>query len=278
MRHRRTRGRAAVAALGVLLATATAALAAGGTFVEPDVEVLHTFERQSRARSFGWAVSTIAEPGFSFPLLQRQNALIGEPFNGPNFDRAPHTCTRPAPARSCTGSTAGRGLVRLLGRRCRRRRRRPGERHPRRSPGGQHARPGLRRPLLGSHGRAAASLPRRAGRRQLRLVGLERGRRQRRPAAGRTGRRPRVQRPRQRRPRLRLLRTHLRADPHADRGRAGRRVRLRRGLDADVDRDGVPDQIVGAREARAPTGVPAARCTCTPARPARGSSRSARSR
>ena len=87
MTHRRTRGRVAVAALGVLLATATAALAAGGTFVEPDVEVLHTFEAAEPSTSFGWAVSTIAEPGFSFPLLQRQNALLGEPFNGPTFDR-----------------------------------------------------------------------------------------------------------------------------------------------------------------------------------------------
>ena len=87
MTHRRTRGRVAVAALGVLLATATAALAAGGTFVEPDVEVLHTFEAAEPSTSFGWAVSTIAEPGFNFPLLQRQNALLGEPFNGPTFDR-----------------------------------------------------------------------------------------------------------------------------------------------------------------------------------------------
>lgn len=69
---------AALAALGV----ATAALAAGGTFVEPDVRVLHQFDGEG-SQSFGWAVSPVAVPGKKY----RFNALVSEAFNGPNFDR-----------------------------------------------------------------------------------------------------------------------------------------------------------------------------------------------
>ena len=175
MTDRRRRGRVAVAAMGVLLATATAALAAGGAFAEPDVEVLHTFEAAAPSGSFGWAVSTIAEPGFSFAVTQRQNALLGEPFNGPNFDQGSayvYSTRTGALLRRFDGaagdwlgfSVADAGDV-------------DGdeiERHPRRSSCRQRRLAGLRRPVLRPHRSVAAPLPRRAGRRQLRLGGLER--------------------------------------------------------------------------------------------------------
>ena len=69
--------------LVVMLATATAVLAAGGAFLEPDVQVLQTFESADGSGSFGWAVSAVADPKHK----HRQNALIGEAFNGPNFDQ-----------------------------------------------------------------------------------------------------------------------------------------------------------------------------------------------
>ena len=70
-----------VAALGVLAVAATA-LAAGGTFAEPDVQVLRQFEGAGSA-SFGWAVSPVAAPGHK----HRFNALVSEAFNGSNFDQ-----------------------------------------------------------------------------------------------------------------------------------------------------------------------------------------------
>lgn len=73
----------ALAATAALLATGTAAYAAGASFQESDVRVLQQFDGAAGSASFGWAVSTIAEPGHK----NRQNALIGEPFNGATFDQ-----------------------------------------------------------------------------------------------------------------------------------------------------------------------------------------------
>jgi FG-GAP-like repeat/FG-GAP repeat len=74
--------RAAVAAAITLLIGGTAAFAAGGSFLEPDVRVLQQFDGEG-SQSFGWAVSPVAAPG----QKHRLNALISEPFNGPNFDQ-----------------------------------------------------------------------------------------------------------------------------------------------------------------------------------------------
>src|SRR5215204_7197153 len=72
-------------ALGViaLLGTTTSVFAAGGAFVEPDVQVLQSFTSAEASGSFGWAVSGVADPQHK----HRQNALIGEAFNGANFDQ-----------------------------------------------------------------------------------------------------------------------------------------------------------------------------------------------
>ncbi len=72
-------------ALGViaLLGTTTSVFAAGGAFVERDVQVLQTFSSAEASGSFGWAVSGVADPKHK----HRQNALIGEAFNGPSFDQ-----------------------------------------------------------------------------------------------------------------------------------------------------------------------------------------------
>src|SRR5688572_16328644 len=78
----RTRARLALALAVAALASGTAAFAAGGTFLEPDVRVLHQFDGEGSA-SFGWAVSTVAAPGHK----HRLNALVSEAFNGPNFDQ-----------------------------------------------------------------------------------------------------------------------------------------------------------------------------------------------
>jgi hypothetical protein len=64
------------------LAAAAAALASGGTFAEPDVDVLHQFDGTGSA-SFGWAVSTVPDPKHK----HRLNALVSEAFDGPNADR-----------------------------------------------------------------------------------------------------------------------------------------------------------------------------------------------
>jgi hypothetical protein len=73
------------AGLGVLalLGTTATVLAAGGSFVEPDVQVLQTFASPEASGSFGWAVAAVADPKHK----HRQNALIGEAFNGANFDQ-----------------------------------------------------------------------------------------------------------------------------------------------------------------------------------------------
>jgi hypothetical protein len=79
---RRKSTRAAVIAATAALGAATVALAAGGTFLEPDVHVLQQFDGEGSG-SFGWAVSPVAAPG----KKHRLNALISEAFNGPNFDQ-----------------------------------------------------------------------------------------------------------------------------------------------------------------------------------------------
>jgi hypothetical protein len=78
----RRKARIGIAAVIGLLCAATAALAAGGTFLEPDVRVLQQFDGAG-SQSFGWAVSPVAAPGHK----HRLNALISEAWNGPNFDQ-----------------------------------------------------------------------------------------------------------------------------------------------------------------------------------------------
>jgi hypothetical protein len=79
---RRRRARVALIAAGVALVGAAAALAAGGTFAEPDVQVLRQFDGTG-SQSFGWAVSTVADPRHK----NRENALVSAAFDGPTFDR-----------------------------------------------------------------------------------------------------------------------------------------------------------------------------------------------
>src|SRR5512147_2563211 len=79
---RRRRARVAVLAGIAALVAAAAALAAGGTFAEPDVNVLQQLDGTG-SQSFGWAVSTVADPKHK----HRLNALVSEAFDGPNFDR-----------------------------------------------------------------------------------------------------------------------------------------------------------------------------------------------
>ncbi|HEU4943083.1 MAG TPA: integrin alpha [Gaiellaceae bacterium] len=82
MAGRRKKVRFVLVAAIALLGAATAAFAAGGTFLEPDVHVVRQFDGEG-SQSFGWAVSPVAAPGHR----HRLNALVSEAFNGPNLDR-----------------------------------------------------------------------------------------------------------------------------------------------------------------------------------------------
>src|SRR4051795_7296760 len=79
---RRRKARTGLLAGGAALVAAASAFAAGGTFVEPDVQVLHQFDGTG-SQSFGWAVSTVADAKHK----HRLNALVSEAFDGPDFDR-----------------------------------------------------------------------------------------------------------------------------------------------------------------------------------------------
>ena len=79
---RRRKVRVALAAGLATLCAGTAAFAGGGAFLEPDVRVLQQFEGEG-SQSFGWAVSPVGVPD----KKHRMNALISEAFNGPNFDQ-----------------------------------------------------------------------------------------------------------------------------------------------------------------------------------------------
>jgi len=75
----------AVGGLGVLAAAfAVGASGAGGTFVEPGVHVLHQFDGAGPAGTafFGWAVSELGDVDGDHV----GEAIVGEPFNGPNND------------------------------------------------------------------------------------------------------------------------------------------------------------------------------------------------
>jgi hypothetical protein len=67
---------AAVAVAGTVVAVANAA----GTFVEPNVRVLHEFDGQPPSASFGWAVSELGDVDGD----RVQEAIVGEPSNGPD--------------------------------------------------------------------------------------------------------------------------------------------------------------------------------------------------
>lgn len=82
MAGRRKKATLVLIAALALLGAATAALAAGGTFLEPDVRILRQFDGTG-SQSFGWAVSPVAAPGHK----HRLNALVSEAFSGPNFDQ-----------------------------------------------------------------------------------------------------------------------------------------------------------------------------------------------
>src|SRR3954453_15123788 len=79
---RRRKARTGLLAGGAALGAAASAFAAGGAVVEPDVRVVHQFDGTG-SQSFGWAVSTVADPKHK----QRLNALVSEAFDGPNLDR-----------------------------------------------------------------------------------------------------------------------------------------------------------------------------------------------
>jgi hypothetical protein len=78
---KRTR-RVGLVAIVALLCAAAAAYAAGGTFVEQDIRVLHQFDGTGSA-SFGWAVSPVGDPRHK----RLNNVLVSEAFNGPGFDK-----------------------------------------------------------------------------------------------------------------------------------------------------------------------------------------------
>jgi FG-GAP-like repeat/FG-GAP repeat len=82
MVDRRRLRRVALGATVLLLCGAAVAYAAGSAFLEPDVRVLQQFDGTG-SQSFGWAVSPVAAPS----RKRVMNALISEPFNGPNFDQ-----------------------------------------------------------------------------------------------------------------------------------------------------------------------------------------------
>ncbi len=79
---KRRRAGIGLLAAGAALAAAAGAFAVGGTFLEPDVQVVRQFDGTG-SQSFGWAVSTVADPKHK----HRLNALVSEAFDGPNFDR-----------------------------------------------------------------------------------------------------------------------------------------------------------------------------------------------
>jgi hypothetical protein len=72
----------AIASLAALAAAlAVGASGAGGTFVEPDVQVLHQFDSNGPAPAgsyFGWAVSELGDVNGDGV----QEAIVGEPYNG----------------------------------------------------------------------------------------------------------------------------------------------------------------------------------------------------
>ena len=74
----------ALAGLGVLAAAlAVGASGAGGTFVEPDVHVLHQFDSNGPAPAgsyFGWAVSELGDVDHDGV----KEAIVGEPLSGPD--------------------------------------------------------------------------------------------------------------------------------------------------------------------------------------------------
>src|SRR3954452_15380349 len=74
---------ALAAALALAVSGAAYAAVSGGTFVEPEVQVIQQFSGTQAGATFGWAVSGVA----GSPNKHVQNALIGEPFNGPNLDQ-----------------------------------------------------------------------------------------------------------------------------------------------------------------------------------------------
>jgi len=79
-----TRGKRLLLTCAALGATGLAAAVAyaSGTFVEPDVVVLQQLDGTSGSASFGWAVSELGD------VQSRHGAdlIVGEPFNGPNAD------------------------------------------------------------------------------------------------------------------------------------------------------------------------------------------------
>src|SRR4051794_38378744 len=81
---RNTFKRSALAAVLALAVTGAAyATVSGGTFVEPNVQVIEQFAGTQNGATFGWAVSGVADS----QKKHIQNALIGEPFTGPNLDQ-----------------------------------------------------------------------------------------------------------------------------------------------------------------------------------------------
>jgi hypothetical protein len=74
---------ALAAVLALAVSGAAYAAASGGAFVEPNVHVLQQFSGTQNGATFGWAVSGVADS----QKKHFQNALIGEPFTGPNFDQ-----------------------------------------------------------------------------------------------------------------------------------------------------------------------------------------------
>jgi hypothetical protein len=80
--NKKSTKRAGVVAIVALLCAAATAYAAGGTFVEQDVRVLHQFNGTGSA-SFGWAVSPVGDPR----RKRLNNVLVSEAFNGPSFSR-----------------------------------------------------------------------------------------------------------------------------------------------------------------------------------------------
>jgi hypothetical protein len=72
--------RPAIVAAAVVAGTVVAVANAAGTFVEPNVRVLHEFDGQPPSASFGWAVSELGDVDGD----RVQEAIVGEPSNGPD--------------------------------------------------------------------------------------------------------------------------------------------------------------------------------------------------
>src|SRR3954451_1296384 len=65
----------------VLSGVIVVAAGAGGSFVEPGVQVLHEFDGTSASGSFGWAVSDLGDVDGD----RVKDAIVGDAFNGPDF-------------------------------------------------------------------------------------------------------------------------------------------------------------------------------------------------